>query len=106
MPLWRIYAHPDTFTADQKEGIARALTKHYDVLPAFYVNVIFVDVEEGNVWIGGESKKNFVRIVVEQIARAMPSPDTQEGRAWRTGWMDKINQVRPHTLAILLREPC
>ena len=24
----------------------------------------------------------------------MPSPDTAEGRAWRTGWMDKINEVR------------
>jgi hypothetical protein len=23
----------------------------------------------------------------------MPSPDTAEGRAWRTGWMDKINEV-------------
>jgi hypothetical protein len=93
MPLWRIYAHPDTFTLDQKRGIAAAITKHYDVLPAFYVDVIFVDCKEGNVWVGPESKTNFVRIVVEQIARAMPSPDTAEGRAWRTGWMDKINEV-------------
>ena len=93
MPLWRIYSHPDTFTLDQKRGIAAAITKHYDVLPAFYVDVIFVDCKEGNVWVGPESKTNFVRIVVEQIARAMPSPDTAEGRAWRTGWMDKINEV-------------
>lgn len=99
MPLWRIYAHPDTFTYDQKKGIAGAITKQYDILPAFYVNVIFVDSSEDNVWIGGEPRKNFVRIVVEQIARVMPSPDTAEGRAWRTGWMDRINEVRP-TLAV------
>ncbi|RYO42797.1 hypothetical protein AA0111_g705 [Alternaria arborescens] len=99
MPLWRIYSHPDTFTLDQKRGIAAAITKHYDVLPAFYVDVIFVDCKEGNVWVGPESKTNFVRIVVEQIARAMPSPDTAEGRAWRTGWMDKINEtLRPYIL--------
>lgn len=93
MPLWRIYAHPDTFTFDQKKRIAASITKHYDVLPAFYVNVIFVDSGEDNIWIGGEPRKNFVRIVVEQIARSMPSPDTSDGRAWRTRWMDKINEV-------------
>ena len=46
MPLSRIYANPDTFTLDQKRGIAAAITKHYDVLPAFYVAVIFVDCKE------------------------------------------------------------
>ena len=93
MPLWRIYANPDTFSFEQKKGIAAALTKHYGVLPAFYVDVIFVDCKEENVWVGGEPRKDFVRIVVEQIARTMPSPDTPEGQAWRTGWMDKINEA-------------
>lgn len=94
MPLWRIYAHPDTFTYDQRKGIAQAVTKQYSILPAFYVNVIFVDVKEEGLWIGGETKKNFVRLTVEQIARQMPNPDTEAGRKQRTAWMDKINEVR------------
>ncbi|CAK1363530.1 hypothetical protein CB0940_04419 [Cercospora beticola] len=99
MPLWRIYAHPDTFTYDQRKGIAEAITKQYAMLPAFYVNVIFVDVKEEGLWVGGETKKNFVRLTVEQIARQMPNPDTEAGRKQRTAWMDKMNEtLRPYIL--------
>jgi phenylpyruvate tautomerase PptA (4-oxalocrotonate tautomerase family) len=90
MPLWRIFAHPSTFTTDQKRGLSQAITKAYVEgagLPAFYVNVIFIPLEEDEVWIGGEPRKNFVRIVVEQIARTMV---TQERRDF---WMDHINKV-------------
>lgn len=98
MPLWRVYAHPATFTKEQKAGLAAAITKLYVdppvSLPAFYVNVLFIPLQEDEIWIGGETRKNFVRITVEQIARTMPSPDTEQGRAYRTGWMDTINDVR------------
>jgi hypothetical protein len=93
MPLWRIFSHPDTFSYEQRKGIAAAVTKLYGILPAFYVNVIFIDVDETAVWIGGEPKSNFVRIVIEQIARTMPSPETEEGRRMRPMWMDRINDV-------------
>ena len=97
MPLWRIYAHPSTFTNDQKAGLAAAITKLYtsppNGLPAFYVNVLFIPLEEDEIWVGGEIRKNFVRITVEQIARTMASSDTEEGRARRKWWMDKINEV-------------
>jgi phenylpyruvate tautomerase PptA (4-oxalocrotonate tautomerase family) len=69
MPLWRIFAHPETFSHDQRKGLAEAVTKLYKALPAFYVNVIFIDVKEEQVWVGGQAKSNFVRIVVEHIAR-------------------------------------
>ena len=52
-----------------------------------------IDVKEDQVWIGGKPKSNFVRIVVEQIARTMPSPDTQDGKHHRAAWMNKINAV-------------
>jgi hypothetical protein len=93
MPLWRIFAHPDTFSYEQRKGIAEAVTKLYKVLPAFYVNVIFIDVKEQDVWIGGEPKTNFVRIVIEQIARSLPSPETDEGKTIRPKWMQMINDV-------------
>lgn len=94
MPLWRIFAHPDTFSYDQRKDLAAAITKLYAVLPAFYVNVLFIDVKEEQVWVGGQPKANFVRIVIEQIARQLPTPDAVEGRKARDGWMDKINAVR------------
>jgi phenylpyruvate tautomerase PptA (4-oxalocrotonate tautomerase family) len=95
MPLWRIFSHPQTFSKDQRVGIAQNVTELYISrgLPAFYVNVIFVDVDENGIFIGGEPKKNFVRIVIEQIARTMSSPDTEEGQKSRTMWMDMINDV-------------
>jgi phenylpyruvate tautomerase PptA (4-oxalocrotonate tautomerase family) len=95
MPLWRVFAHPTTFSVEQRAAFAKAVTKLYVErnLPAFYVNVIFLDVTEDQVWIGGEPKKNFVRIVIEQIARTMPSPDTEQSRASRKAWMNEINNV-------------
>ncbi|KIX03416.1 uncharacterized protein Z518_06968 [Rhinocladiella mackenziei CBS 650.93] len=101
MPLWRIFTHPETFNHSQRAGIAKAVTDLYVSysLPAFYVNVIFVNVDEEDVWVGGESKSNFVRIVIEQIARSMSPPDTEEGRKARRSWMDRINGVlRPYIL--------
>lgn len=97
MPLWRIFSHPQTFSLDQRKGIAKAVTDLYVSrgLPAFYVNVIFIDVDEKGTFIGGEQRNNFVRVVAEQIARAMPSPDTSEGRERRKKWMDLINEVGP-----------
>lgn len=98
MPLWRIYAHPSTFTKEQKAGLAAAITKLYTSppanLPAFYVNVLFIPLQEDEIWVGGETRKNFVRIAIEQIARTMDPSTTPEGEARRKRWMDKINQVR------------
>jgi len=95
MPLWRIFAHPQTFSSSQRAALATKVTELYVSrgLPAFYVNVIFLDVDEKQVFIGGEPKTNFVRIVIEQIARTMASPETDEGQKRRTAWMDMINDV-------------
>lgn len=87
MPLWRIYAHPATFTKEQKAGLAAAITKLYVdppvSLPAFYVNVLFISLQEDEIWIGGETRKNFVQITIEQIARTMDAPGSAEGRGQR-----------------------
>lgn len=96
MPLWRIYAHPDTFSPAQRAALAKDITALYVDqidLPAFYVNVFFIPLEQDNYFIGGEPRKNFVRITAEHIARTMPSPDTQAGRDHRNGWMDAVNEV-------------
>ena len=96
MPLWRIYVHPDTFTPAQRAALAKDITDLYVDkinLQAFYVNVFFISLEQDSYYIGGEARKNFVRITAEHIARTMPSPDIQAGRDHRDGWMDMVNQV-------------
>lgn len=95
MPLWRIFAHPSTFTPSQRLALSKDVTALYVSrdLPAFYVNVVFIDMPEDSVFIGGVEKKNFVRIVIEQIARTMPDPETESGKKYRKGWMDMINEV-------------
>ena len=95
MPLWRIFSHPDTFSLEQRAALARDVTALYGLLPAFYVNVIFINSGENDIWIGGKPKTNFVRIVIEQIARTLPNDATENGKATRKGWMDRINEVCP-----------
>jgi hypothetical protein len=98
MPLWRIFSHPSTFTSPQRHALAGAITHLYTSnvgFPAFYVNVLFIDLDDNSCFIGGEENKDFVRIVVEQIARPMATPETEEGRARRKRWMDMINEVGP-----------
>jgi hypothetical protein len=101
MPLWRVFSHPSTFTLDQKRGLAKAITKHYTDaplnFPAFYVNVLFVSLQEDELWIGGEPCKNFVRIVVEQIAKHLPAPG-QPGSQRRVAMMEEIDEVSNYPL--------
>jgi hypothetical protein len=104
MPLWRIFSHPDTFSLEQRAAIARDVTALYGLLPAFYVNVIFINSSENDIWIGGKPKTNFVRIVIEQIARTLPDGTTEDGKARRKGWMDRVNEVCP--ILTLFRKRC
>uniref|UniRef100_A0AC35GTZ8 Tautomerase cis-CaaD-like domain-containing protein n=1 Tax=Panagrolaimus sp. PS1159 TaxID=55785 RepID=A0AC35GTZ8_9BILA len=78
MPLHRIYHTPGQFSKDDKKGLAEAITKIYTNpkganLPAFYVVVLFVPVDEENFFVGGKTTKNFVRISVQHIARSFDS---------------------------------
>jgi hypothetical protein len=98
MPLWRFFTHPSTYTAQDKDAISKAITSFYTRpgidLPAFYVVVIFVPVEEGNLFVGGEARKDFVRISVEHIARTIESTEQKKGT------MERFNQVCACTLAL------
>lgn len=96
MPLWRIFSHPDTFSPAQRIAFAKDITEYYvdKGLPAFYVNVFFIPLELDQCFVGGISKKNFVRIAIEHIAKHYPDGDTEAGRDYRKGRMDLIDQVR------------
>jgi phenylpyruvate tautomerase PptA (4-oxalocrotonate tautomerase family) len=95
MPLWRIYCNPETFSPEERTSLAQTITSLYTNLglPAFYVNVLFIDVLEQNFLIGGQRTKNTIRFSVEHVARAMPSADSEEGRLRISRWMDRISNV-------------
>ncbi|PWN96116.1 hypothetical protein FA09DRAFT_340672 [Tilletiopsis washingtonensis] len=82
MPFHRIYAAPGLYSAKDKADIAASLTSYYTSfgLPAFYVVVIFHDVDPAaDFYIGGVSQaererktgKPFVRVVSQHLALTM-----------------------------------
>jgi hypothetical protein len=99
MPLWRIFAHPSVYTVQDKAAISKAITSFYTrlglELPAFYVDIIFIPVKEGNLFVGGEVRKDFVRISVEHIARTIVSQEQ------RKAVMERFHQVCAYSLHVV-----
>ncbi|TPX59756.1 hypothetical protein SpCBS45565_g07670 [Spizellomyces sp. 'palustris'] len=82
MPLHRIYHAVDAFSATDKKQIAERITAIYTAvgLPGFYVNVLFVPLE--CLFVGGEARLNFVRIVTQHLAiHAPPERKTATAKA-------------------------
>lgn len=80
MPLWKVYHPIGAYTAEDKAGIARAITAVYGrVMPKFYVGVVFQEVAEDSFYIGGEPNGHFVRIWVDHIARTFRSDEQRAG---------------------------
>ncbi|KAJ7474878.1 putative oxalocrotonate tautomerase [Mycena latifolia] len=73
MPLHRLFAPKGLYSPKDKEAIAQAITNVYTgppaFLPAFYVVVLFIDLDAGDFFVGGKSTDKFLRIGVEHIAR-------------------------------------
>jgi len=73
MPLWRIFHPPALFSTQDKQGLATAITAIYTNspnvrFPAFYVNVLFLELSPASFFVGGAPQDNFVRIAIEHIA--------------------------------------
>jgi phenylpyruvate tautomerase PptA (4-oxalocrotonate tautomerase family) len=85
MPLHRIY-HPSSgplaFTPSEKEALSRRITEIYTEraqLPAFYVVVLFIPIEEDSLFVGGEKNDKFVRIHIQHMARQFSNQDAVDG---------------------------
>lgn len=81
MPYWEIFAPESAFTPQDREQLSEAITSiyvDYVNLPKFYVVVLFKDMPANTMYVGGKATNNFVRVVVDHIARQM---DTAEMRA-------------------------
>lgn len=90
MPLWRIFSHPDTFSTAQKQALVESITPFYTRggLPSFYVNVVFIPVEQESFYVGNKSVTNMVRIAIEHIA--IHRPKGEESRARMCIEIDKV----------------
>jgi phenylpyruvate tautomerase PptA (4-oxalocrotonate tautomerase family) len=79
MPYWEIFTPENALTDSDKEQLSAAITSIYTdytvQLPRFYVVVRFQEVPANAMYVGGQRKDNFVRIVVDHIARQMDDPE-------------------------------
>ncbi|KFY26016.1 hypothetical protein V491_01509 [Pseudogymnoascus sp. VKM F-3775] len=96
MPYWVIH-HPKHAFGDEmsKRSLSQDITKLYTNLglPAFYVVVVFTEVSDVNLYVGGEQKTEtpFIRIVIDQIAIRMEDPNLY------ASWTSAIDGIlKPH----------
>ncbi|GAA5168801.1 tautomerase family protein [Pseudonocardia eucalypti] len=81
MPLWEIFSPENAFTDEEKKQLAEAITQScvdFVDIPRFYVVVRFHEMPANTMYVGGEATTNFIRVVVDTIARQM---ETAEIRA-------------------------
>ncbi|MCJ1381498.1 hypothetical protein MMC17_004609 [Xylographa soralifera] len=101
MPLWRIYSNPSTFTSAQKAALVADIVPLYvgAGLPGFFVNVLFIAVDDESFYVSGKSTKNFVRISIEHIAIHLPRIENDVGKS-RVRLCDMIDMIlKPHIAA-------
>ncbi|MCA3725920.1 MAG: tautomerase family protein [Phenylobacterium sp.] len=88
MPLWKIYHPPGAFSETDKAELAESITAVYGaVMPRFYVGIIFEPVDPTQFFVGGKPAGQFVRIVMEHIARSFPSLEASRR------FIDRINAI-------------
>ena len=72
MPLWRIYHSTGALSSPDQAKLAQLITDLYSsppaTLPAFYVDVIYVEVPHGKFFVAGEPRMDFVRFSIEHLA--------------------------------------
>jgi len=79
MPLLRFYLPSNLLSTEEKKYLSQTISEIYKLqgLPAFYVNVFFIEIPHGSQFVGGEIADDFIRICIEHIALAFPSDDSK-----------------------------
>ncbi|CCO33999.1 hypothetical protein BN14_08090 [Rhizoctonia solani AG-1 IB] len=76
--MHRIYTASGLYSPAEKKSLASAITELYNpVVPAFYVNVFFIDLPDDSFYIGGEINKKFARFNVQHLARSFPDKESK-----------------------------
>jgi 4-oxalocrotonate tautomerase family enzyme len=90
MPYWKIQTPVGAYTAAEKKELCNGITDMYvDAvgLPRFYVVVAFEEVPSDNFYVGGEPVGNFVRVIIDHIARQL---DTEQLRQACMDWIEMV----------------
>ncbi|GKZ74338.1 hypothetical protein AnigIFM50267_011837 [Aspergillus niger] len=71
MPIWSFKYSQGALSEQDKLGLAKDITRLYTSvgLPAFFVNVQFFEMGPSEMFVGGESRTNFVNLSIVHIAR-------------------------------------
>jgi phenylpyruvate tautomerase PptA (4-oxalocrotonate tautomerase family) len=78
MPYWQIFTPANSFTDQDREQLSKAITSIYVTyvdLPPFYVVVLFNDMPQNSMYVGGTAHNNFVRLFIDHIARQLDTPE-------------------------------
>ncbi|KAF7924939.1 uncharacterized protein EAE98_007027 [Botrytis deweyae] len=94
MPFWNIYYTKNAFDDENsKKSLSQDITKLYTEvgLPAFYVVVVFTEVSDVNMYVGGDQPTTpFIRIAVDHIAVHMEEAQHYE-------WTSRVDEaLKPH----------
>ncbi|KAJ5363734.1 uncharacterized protein N7496_009447 [Penicillium cataractarum] len=89
MPIWYINHSPNILSAAEKQQLAKSITNIYasNGLPAFYVQVHFIEDAPGTAFIGGEIHAKFAGITIYHLARAFKSDETKQR------FLSRVNEV-------------
>ncbi|CAE6466709.1 unnamed protein product [Rhizoctonia solani] len=94
MPMHRIYTTSGLYSAAEKKALSVAITEIYKAagLPAFYVNVFFIELPKDSFYIGGEANEKFARFNLQHAARTFDNKDS------KIEFMEKYEKVlKPFT---------
>lgn len=78
MPFWEIFTPEGALTDQDKEQLSNGITQMYVDwvdLPRFYVVIRFHEMPANTMYVGGKPANNFVRVVIDHIARRMDDPE-------------------------------
>ncbi|KAL1638563.1 hypothetical protein SLS58_008776 [Diplodia intermedia] len=89
MPLWLFTHSTGTFSNEEKEGLAKEITRLYTKigLPAFYVNTQFFERGPYNIFRGGKSPGKFTTITIYHVARYF------QNEAERDLFLEKVDLI-------------
>jgi phenylpyruvate tautomerase PptA (4-oxalocrotonate tautomerase family) len=80
MPLWNVYHPVGAYSEEEKRDFAERVSSDYEAggLPRFYVVILFLEVDRGSFYVGGEPVDDVVRVFIDHIARHAEDPARRE----------------------------
>ncbi|ESK83932.1 4-oxalocrotonate tautomerase [Moniliophthora roreri MCA 2997] len=87
MPFYRYFVPRGLYTLEEKQALAKALADVYSRLPPFYIAISFIEIEDGDFYVGGKSSNSFVRICVDHLAYH------HEDEAAKRAFMDRCEKA-------------